>query len=404
MKVLFVTERFPLPLDNGGNVRTYHVLHGLCREHRVTLVSGAPPNGVDESTIRERCAAVHLVQEGRRGPGHEVLTLMRSMAAGSSFLLDRHYNRRLHETVRKASTRNDFDVIHLNHLDAMLHLPHDAMPRHVILDAHNVVSNQAITTLRSEKSSLRRLLLRRDIGRLQATEGKLAASATRVLVCSHADENHLYKLAPGAAVSVVPNGVDLEYFSMLSPPAAQNTVIFVGAMDYDPCDRAMRYFCAEILPRVRQRQKDVRIVIVGRNPSVHLQRIAAHDSSVILAGRVPDVRVVAATAAVSVVPLLSGSGTRLKILEAMAMGIPVVTTTIGLEGIEASHSVHCLVADDPQEFADAVGRLLEDRASSARMAKAARSLVVEKYSWESIANKLLHTYRNLDKTVAHKHR
>jgi glycosyltransferase involved in cell wall biosynthesis len=379
-------------------VRTFHLLRGLSTAHEVTLASEAPDSGVDATSVRNLCKTLHLVPQRSRGMAGEMLTLVHSLAANIPFLLQRHHNSRLDAAVRRLLEDSEFDAIHLNHLDAALYLQGSRKPAVVVLDEHNIVSNQAFTTLASEKRGLVRLLLKMELPKLRRAEGLHATTASHVLVCSPEDQRHLKKFAPAANSFVVPNGVDLDHFGMLDPTHARpGTLLFIGAMDYEPCDRAMRHFCSHILPVLRRHAPDARIVIVGRNPSSALQRIAELDAGIILTGRVPDVRKAAATAQVFVVPLLSGSGTRLKILEAMAMGIPIVTTSVGLEGIAAIHGQHCLVADEPEAFAAAVNEVLCNEVLARRLALAARRLVENQYGWEACIGALLKTYYQPEK-------
>lgn len=397
MKILFVSERFPYPLDNGGNVRSYHLLRGLASEHKVVLVSEVPDQDIDQAAVRQLCEAVHTVPQRRRGVVREAFTLFRSLFRNSAFLLDRHYSRSLHALVSDLDRREGFDAIHLNHLDAALTLPHRDGKRHIVLDEHNIVSNQAITTLRGEKRLAMRVLLRQEIVKLQRAESQLACASSRVLVCSEVDRLHLRKLCSSADAVVIPNGVDLDYFSPLDKSSKErDTILFIGSMDYEPCDRAMRYFCSEVLPLIWRRRPNVKLIVVGRNPSPSLRALTSHEPRIELTGRVPDVRQVAKRAAAFIVPLLSGSGTRLKILEAMAMGLPIVTTTIGLEGIDATHERHCLVADDAATFCDSTIRLLDEASLANSLSLAARMYVESHYGWDAIIQKLLGVYRVLE--------
>jgi glycosyltransferase involved in cell wall biosynthesis len=176
--------------------------------------------------------------------------------------------------------------------------------------------------------------------------------------------------------------------------------VFVGTLDYEPCEKGVWYFCREILPLIRRQMPQARFVAIGRHPSKRLRNLAASDPAIRLPGRVEDVRQHVWSAAVSVVPLLSGSGTRLKILEAMAMGSPVVSTSIGIEGIGARDRVHALIADDPQDFAAAALRVMSDRALAGRLAVSGRALVESRFGWPSVRRALLEGYRALDARAA----
>lgn len=400
MNVLFVTEKFPYPLDNGGNVRTFHLLKGLAREHQVTLVA-ADPGDVrksDVEAVNGLCRDVRLVRVPRLTTARDVLHLLGSFASGVPFLLSRHVYAAVRAEIETlfGQGAQAFDVVHFNHLDSALY--RDVVPPGVmqVLDQHNIVTNQVKTSLGAETSPARRVILRKELRKLLRFEPELCQQMDACLVCSEADAQALQNLGVKQTPAVIPNGVDLEYFEMAPlPRERRNTIAFLGTLDYDPCEKAVWYCCTEILPLIRREVPDLRFVVVGRNPSPRLEAIAAADPAVVLTGRVEDVRPHVQSAAVFVVPLLSGSGTRLKILEAMAMGVPVVSTTIGIEGIDAVHGRHAYIADAPADFAAGVVRLLRDVEAAEAMRLEARSLVEARYGWPAVCQRLLDQYASL---------
>jgi len=211
-----------------------------------------------------------------------------------------------------------------------------------------------------------------------------------VLAVSDADAAAFARLYPGAIrqpVHVVPTGVDVEYFSASPSAAASKTVVFTGSMDWLPNEDAMLFFCREILPLVRSEEPDTRLVIVGRAPTPAVQALA-REHVVEVTGRVDDVRPYMDAAAVYVVPLRIGGGTRLKIFEAMAMGKAVVSTSVGAEGLPVVHGDHLVLADEPRAFARSVVRLLRDVDRRRQLEHAARTLVVEHYDWSVVAASL----------------
>jgi glycosyltransferase involved in cell wall biosynthesis len=227
-------------------------------------------------------------------------------------------------------------------------------------------------------------------------EPEVCAEMDRCLVCSDADATFLEELGVPERAAVIPNGVDLEYFTPLAqPPAKRDTMAFLGAIDYDPCEKAVWYCCQEILPLIRREQPEIRFTVVGRNPSARLRAFAAADPALQLTGRVEDVRPHVQSAAVFIVPLLSGSGTRLKILEAMAMGVPVVSTSIGIEGLDAVHGKHAWIADEPEALAAGVLHLMRNVDAAESLRREGRRLVEDHYGWPAVRGKLLDEYRAL---------
>ncbi len=405
MRILYVTEQLPWPLDSGGNVRSFHVLRGLASAHEVVLASGVSPASPlpDAAPLREHCSDVHGVPLEAGSLWRDATTLARGAFSRRPFLIARREAPALRALVRRLlRDPRRFDAVHFNHLDACLYA--DEVPRGVlrILDAHNVVTNQVRTTLRAERRLARRLVLAHDLPRLAAWEREAAAAMDACLTCSDVDRDALRALGVARDAWVVPNGVDVDYFSPgRVPPVTRDDggpqLVFVGTLDYDPCEQGVWHFCREILPRIRREVPACTFTAVGRNPSPRLERLAAAEPAIRLAGRVEDVRPALYRAAVAVVPLLAGSGTRLKILEAMAAGVPVVTTTLGAEGIGLEPGVDALVANDPPSFAGAVVALLRDAPRRARLAASGRRLVERAYSWSAVHSCLLQAYASLGK-------
>ena len=211
------------------------------------------------------------------------------------------------------------------------------------------------------------------------------------------DRERLVALCPGMAVEVVSNGVDLDYFK---PGDAEDemSLVFTGSMDWHPNEDAVLYFCHHVLPLIRTEFPEIKFCIVGSNPServLGLQRL----EGVVVTGSVEDVRPYISNAAVYVVPLRVGGGTRLKILQALAMRKAVVSTSIGCEGLDLQPEEHLLVADEPQQFAESTIRLVRDRSLRNRLSESGGALVREKYSWDVIVETLDLAYRRLIRNI-----
>ncbi len=406
MRILFVTEKFPYPLDTGGNVRTYHLLRGLAFEHEVTLLSATelelPAEFIEH--VMQFCKEVRVVKVRPLVWWRDIASLVRSLVGTMPFVIGRHFRKEMAAAVygslndisvesgakQSADGGRKFDCVYFNHLDAAAYKPQLPKGTFTVLDQHNVVTNQVRTTRASEERLLRRLILTIDERKLAAFEVATVNEMDHCLVCSGADADYLVSMGVRHIPCVVPNGVDTHYFTpaelaCASPPR----LVFVGTLDYDPCEKGVWYFCTEILPLLRKEFPELSFVAVGRNPSARLRKLAEIDNGFSLPGRVEDVRPYIWQGSVFVVPLLSGSGTRLKILEAMAAGVPVVSTSIGAEGIAAVNGRHIWIGDSPAEFADRVKTLLLNDAQAEAMRAEARRLVESAYSWEAVHEKLL---------------
>jgi glycosyltransferase involved in cell wall biosynthesis len=222
-------------------------------------------------------------------------------------------------------------------------------------------------------------------------EGRTLARFDRVLAVSDVDRDTLQRLYASqlsAPVSVIPTGVDIEYFTPKPLDAAHaRHIVFTGSMDWLPNEDGVVYFCRDVLPRIRQAEPDVTFTIVGRSPTPAVRRLA-QEEGVDVTGRVTDVRPYLANAVVYVVPLRIGGGTRLKIFEAMAAGKAIVSTSIGAEGLPTTDGQHLVLADNADAFASAVIGLLRDDTRRQHLERQARTLVAEHYDWAAAAEQL----------------
>jgi glycosyltransferase involved in cell wall biosynthesis len=222
-------------------------------------------------------------------------------------------------------------------------------------------------------------------------EPKYAAHFDGCIVVSQEDQALLSKANPHLKFALIPNGVDLQRNARLPAPATQDHLLFVGSMGYPPCSDAAIYFCTQVLPLLHQKHPGLQLWVVGSEPPPEL--CALDGPYIHVTGRVPDIQPYYQRSRVVVVPLRAGGGTRLKILESMALGRPVVSTAIGCEGLQVTDGENILVADEPQAMADRVASLLEDTALYQRLVDNARQLVVDRYDWDRIALQLEQVYQ-----------
>ena len=393
-RILFVTSRLPFPPTEGHQLRAWHQLRAAAREHRVTLLSLRRP---EEQSLPEvlpdiNLEGIHQVALPALKMPHQIAGLvLRSLRPGQT-LLDLRY-RPLALQKRFDQLLPQADLVHLDILAVagLLHRVPAGVP--TVLNEHNVESLLADKRVAIETRPLQRMLLRLRHRGLENFERSGCARASRVLACSQEDAERLLELAPGCQVSVVPNGVDLETFRPgRSGDQQKGSLVFVGHMGWFPNRDGIEYFITEILPLLRDRQ-NLHLEIIGRNqnPSVP----AAAEGRVSFAGFVDDLQARVRRAAVFIVPLRAGSGTRLKILEAMAMGKAIISTRIGAEGIGLVDGNSAFLADTPDEFARAIERLLDDPELRQRLGRRARLLAEQHYGWTAIGERLLATYRTL---------
>jgi glycosyltransferase involved in cell wall biosynthesis len=235
-----------------------------------------------------------------------------------------------------------------------------------------------------ESNPVKRALFALEWRKLRAQERAACWKANLTIAVSEEDRVRLGALAPGARTGSIPTGVDTSYFQPAGRPEIPGRLVFSGSMDWHPNEDAVIYFGEEILPLIRQRAPHVSFTIVGRNPTPRL-REAAGRLGMVVTGTVDDVRPYLDEASVYVVPLRAGSGTRMKIFEALGMAKAVVSTTVGAEGLALANGREFVAADEPRHFADAVVNLVNDEARRTALGRAGRALVVERYSWEQVA-------------------
>ena len=397
MHVLFLTERMPYPLDTGGKIRSFHILKGLAAKHQVTLVTAATTEEQSYKDIFDDfCDSVHLVYRNSIAPVDALKRVASSLSGGNPIVVTKNFRRAMADVVAALAHQESFDSVHFDHLDSTAYHRFLNNPAHTVLDEHNIVTNQVITSEKAEKNMFKKLYMRSQIKPTRDYERRLCAQVDRCLVCSDSDKDYLAAISPAARIYVIPNGVDLDFFSQTLDGNrithdAPN-IIFVGAMDYGPGRIAMEYFIDRIWPILQESMPATTFTAVGQNPPDFLQELAAVDDRIEVTGRVDDVRPYVHAASVFVVPLLSGSGTRLKILDAMAMTIPIVSTSLGAEGLDVTHNESILLADDPQSFSDEIARVLSDNVLSDRLVENGLELVRQKYSWQKIWRDLHDVY------------
>jgi glycosyltransferase involved in cell wall biosynthesis len=259
-------------------------------------------------------------------------------------------------------------------------------PRYV-LDEHNIEYEILRRTAKSESGLVRRLYNAVNWRKLRSEELKAWRMFDGCSVTSAHDRDLLLRDLPDTRIAIVPNAVDLDYFRPRpdAPAPEPLSIIFFGAINYFPNSDGLSYFLEEIFPRVRTRLPGTKLNVVGHTPE---NLFALANDHIAMKGFVPDVRVEVERAAVVIAPLRIGGGTRLKILEAMAMGKPTVSTPQGAEGLEVTHDKELLLADTPAGFADQLVRALEDAALARRLGLAARHLVEQRYGWPASAARL----------------
>jgi glycosyltransferase involved in cell wall biosynthesis len=403
MRVLLLSPYPPFPPRGGGALRIFNLLKGLAPRHDVTLLSFAPDAAAVAglAPLRKLCRLVTVQGPPTRSLARRALTTLASPLPDMAL---RNGAPAYAEALSRLLAAERFDVVQAESIEMAGHaLAARGLGPRLLLDEFNA---EYLLQRRAALADLRRGLLLRprplagaayslvQWRKLARYERSLLRAFDRVLVVSEEDRAALRRLDRRADPLVVPNGVDT---AAVRPGAVRGdmgpaTLVFTGTLDYRPNIDALRWFVGEVLPRIRRRRPDARLLLVGRaaGPAVR----ALHDGEAVeLVGEVPDVRPYIDGAAAYVVPMRIGGGSRLKLLEALAMAAPVVSTPMGAEGVPGLRDgAHLLVAGSPSAFADATLRLLADPALGERLGRAGRALVVEKYDWRAIVPRLEAAY------------
>ena len=398
MKLLVVTHNLPLPRWGAGT-RNYHLLNALARMHEVSLFATVDrlPDPDDVALLRTAARDIFtcVLPAGRNKRVRQIGALLR----GRSYELTTYAPRYVRAAFAQVVRKGRFDAVLF---ESAVVAGHDLPPGVLrIVDEHNVEHEVLRRTSQSDVGQLRRLYNRLEYLNLRAGELARCARADLILATSNRDADTLRALLPGRPVRVVPNGVDTTVFGArcAGPEAteeeAPGRVVFTGTLGYYPNVQAVLTFAAHCWPRIRAAVPGATWRIVGSYPPPEVLRLGELPG-VTVTGAVPAVQPYLASAAVAIAPLLVGGGTRLKILEAFAMGRAVVTTSVGCEGLAVEDGRHLLVADDSATFADAVITLLGDADRRAALGAAGRALVEDRYTWERCGATLLRALDTLD--------
>jgi glycosyltransferase involved in cell wall biosynthesis len=396
VKVLWVKAGQLLPVDTGGKIRTYNILKELARQHEVRLLSyyGGPRDAAYDDALRTEfplaepvanCWPVSL-------PGLGV-KYARWLPTSMPFAVGKFTARAVRDRIVAGCAAGRFDVALCDFLAPTANFP-DSLPVPTVLFQHNVESALWVRQAEHERSALKRPIYRLEAHRMAAYEAAAVRRFDHVIAVSEHDRMLMSQWVHSVRISVTPTGVDLARFRTGAPDpgAAVPLVVFVGSMDWEPNEDGMLWFHQEVWPQVVAAVPSARLRIVGRSPPPAIAQLAG--GTVEVTGTVPSVIEHLHAAAVVIVPLRIGGGTRLKIYEAMAARRPVVATTVGAEGLDYRAGEDILIADAPGEFANAVIGLLRDpvRRSSVGLAAERRAAM---YDWPNVVGAFAATLRDV---------
>jgi glycosyltransferase involved in cell wall biosynthesis len=401
-RILFVTEKFPWPIDDGGQIRTWHVLANVAAELPVTLLALSPPDPAHVAPARDLGIEV-LTFPRRRSPARTAWYASKAVFTHRPYPLEKNASRPLRAEIERRVRAGGVLALHLNHLDAAQYVetlplaPAGVERVRTVFDTHNLLTRMYERLADAARDPVRKGYCTLQAWKMARYEREILKRVDKALVCSDVEREQLHTWGVDRAL-VVPNGVDTVRLAPNGSLGPQGggvaSLVFVGALGYLPNEDGLRWFFDAVAPELERKLPGFRLTVVGKDaPPALLAR--ARPGRVEFTGYVDDVRPHVHAADVAIVPLRIGGGTRLKILDAMALGRPVVSTTIGAEGILARPGRDLLVADSPADFAQAVLDACTNERLARELAENGRKLVLERYDWKSVVRPLVEHYLSL---------
>lgn len=401
MRILFLSWWWPYPANNGSKIRIYNLIKQLAAAHEVTLLSFAE---TDEATpeqithMENFCHRVEVAAKPHYNPG-SVRAVLGYFSRWPRNLIDTFYED-VANRIRTSADRGEYDLIVGSELGTMRYLN---LAHHIPTILEEVQTSVHRDRL-IQSSGMKRLRTQLTVTKMEQALSKLLRQGTVFTTASQIEAEYLKSLAPAdTQVSIIPNGVDT---LSLRPEPTQvpiaNRIIYSGAVTFSANYDAVAWFIHEVLPLVRQRIPDVQFVVTGGTGSVDVRDLAAQPG-VTFTGYLPEVAPAVRSSWATVVPLREGGGTRLKILESMALGTPVISTRKGAEGLNIHPGTDILIADEPEALAEMVCTLLNDTALRERLARAGREMVEREYDWSIIGRQLVELAEKVvrEKAMAH---
>lgn len=393
MRILWLKTEVLHPVDKGGKIRTYNMLKELKREHEVTYLTldDGTASDEDKKNASEYCHELVCIPHARREkftPGF-YYELLLNLVSSNAYAIKKYESRAMRREIVERDRQGAFDLLVCDFLAPAVNGPAE-LTTPAVLFQHNVEAMIWKRHYEVQSNPVKKAYLYGQWQKMRRFEREMCSRFDSVIAVS-ADDREQIKHEYGAeAVFDVPTGVDVEFFQPNNTvKLVPNSLVFTGSMDWLPNDDAIRYFMREIMPLIKSKVPGVKLTVVGRNPAPALVDLSKEDPSLIITGRVDDVRPYMEKAAAYIVPLRIGGGTRLKIFEAMAMEKAVVSTTVGAEGLPLTNGVELLLADEPETFAAEVVRVLADSAYANDLGQRAATVVRENFGWRQVTDRFI---------------
>lgn len=389
MNILIISPFLPFKEDNGSKIRTMNFIKAWDKNKVYLFAFYEKEDEINTAEIQRYCTKAWLYKR----PSISFLKILLNYFSLKPLLSLRFYKKEFHKQLKKIVLNYQINAMLIESL-LMAEYGENIGKVFRILDEHNIEFMRAKRRYESERNILKKIYYFLIYLRLKRYELKTISKFDSCIVCSAEDESEIVKNLPSKDPVVIPNAVNTEYFSPLSEDKKSNRIVFVGTIWYEPNLDAVRFFIQDIFPLIKNKVGDVEFWVIGEFMEKDIVFFREREY-IKFFGHVEDIRTFLKDALVFVAPLRMGSGTRLKILTSMAMGIPVVSTTIGCEGLEVEDEEDIFIANTPDEFADKVIKLIKDEKLRKKIAINGRNLVKEKYSREKIIELIKAYFKSL---------
>jgi polysaccharide biosynthesis protein PslH len=404
-RILFLSQLLPYPPDAGPKVRSYYVLRHLAQKHQVTLLAFSRPDDSPAAIqhLREFCEDVHLITM-HRSQSRNILSLAASLLNGASFIIQRDYLPEMTQAIDGLLGCKSFDAIHSDQLwmaQYALRAKKLAPNAMLVLDEHNACFQIWRRLATGERNPIKRLLLEREWRRLRAYEAQACSGFDHIVTVTEEDLSILQDLVvtykglsklqfannSNTNLITIPICVDTQSSMPVQPVSEAMDVLHLGTMFWAPNIEGVIWFTRKVWPEVIAQIPQATFTVAGKNPPPEIRNLSKNGngrSSIRVTGYIPDPQQLLERAGVFIVPLLSGGGMRVKIIDAWRWGIPIVSTSLGAEGIRCKPGENILIADDPLAFAQAIIKVLQEHSLAERLRLNGRCWVEENYNWRTV--------------------
>jgi len=392
MNILFLSTENPYPPDHGHHIRTYNILKHLSKGNNVYFIGFAKNS--DELKYKKHleqfCKGVDIFMiSSGKNKFYFMLSLFLNLFSLKPFAVTRYFKKEAQSRIAQILKEEKIDLVHFDMLHLAMYFDTIGSTPKILVN-HNVESLRLKRLIKVQKNLLIKLYLYIQYLKLARYEKKACPKFEKCVVVSDADKEILKGMCLTNNFEIVPNGVDIEYFKPATGTIEPNTIVWTGGMAGLYNKDAVNFFLDDILPIIKAKIPKVKVTFVGTSPTSKLIKAAKESSHVKIAGYVDDVRPYLAVSAVFIAPLRSGSGTKIKVLNALAFEKAVVTTSIGAEGINVEHKKNIFISDKAKEFAEQTIYFLENPQVAKKIAENGRKFIEDNYAWEIIFSKMDH--------------